>query len=314
MAIDLIEEFLQKEKLYKENKFNVENQKCIKVAFAGVPNAGKSSLMNALIGEKISIVSPKVQTTRDIIRGILIEGNTQVIIIDTPGIFVPKDSRLLERKIVKTAWSGVKDADVVFVIVDASEGINKKVQTLIEVMKTKCEKINFILNKVDLVKKPKLLELATKLQELYPNFDKLFMVSALDKTNLDKLKSYLIEIAPKGEWIFKDDEITDAPMKFLASEITREKLFLKLKEDLPYSVDVETEKWEDFNNGDIKIQQVIKVFKESQKAIILGKNGSMLKEINIQARKELEAFFNKKVHLFLFVQVNDKWINEKFSN
>ena len=164
MAVDLIEEFLQKEKLYKENKFNVKNQKCIKVAFAGVPNAGKSSLMNALIGEKISIVSPKVQTTRDIIRGILIEGNTQVIIIDTPGIFVPKDSRLLERKIVKTAWSGVKDADVVFVIVDASEGINKKVQTLIEVMKTKCEKINFILNKVYLVKKPKLLELATKLQ------------------------------------------------------------------------------------------------------------------------------------------------------
>lgn len=314
MTKDLIEEFLQKEHNYKENKVNVENQKCIKVAFAGVPNAGKSSLMNALVGEKISIVSPKIQTTRDIIRGIFVEDNTQVIIIDTPGIFVPKDNRLLERKIVKTAWSGVKDADVVFVIVDASEGINKKVKTLIEVMKTKCSKINFILNKVDLVQKPKLLDLANKLQELYPDFERIFMVSATTGVNLDKLKEYLVEIAPKSPWIFKDDELTDVPMKFLASEITREKLFTKLREDLPYSIDVETEKWEDFDNGDIKIQQVIKVFKESQKAIVLGKGGSMLKQINIEAREELEKFFGRKVHLFLFVQIDEKWVNEKFSN
>lgn len=314
MTKDLIEEFLQKEHNYKENKVNVENQKCIKVAFAGVPNAGKSSLMNALVGEKISIVSPKIQTTRDIIRGIFVEDNTQVIIIDTPGIFVPKDNRLLERKIVKTAWSGVKDADVVFVIVDASEGINKKVKTLIEVMKTKCSKINFILNKVDLVQKPKLLDLANKLQELYSDFERIFMVSATTGVNLDKLKEYLVEIAPKSPWIFKDDELTDVPMKFLASEITREKLFAKLREDLPYSIDVETEKWEDFDNGDIKIQQVIKVFKESQKAIVLGKGGNMLKQINIEAREELEKFFGRKVHLFLFVQIDEKWVNEKFSN
>lgn len=314
MSRDLIEDFLQKETLYKENKQNTETQRCLKVAFAGVPNAGKSSLMNSLIGEKISIVSPKVQTTRDIIRGILVENETQIIIIDTPGIFIPKETRLLERKIVKTAWTGIRDADVVFIIIDAEDGINKKVQGLISVLKEKHSTINFILNKVDLVQKPKLLELATHLQELYPDFNKLFMVSAKNGTNLNKLKEYLFQIAPQSPWLFNDDEITDAPLKFLASEITREKLFLRLYEDLPYSIDVETEKWEDFNNGDVKIQQVIKVFKDSQKGIILGKKGELLKRINQEARKEIEELLGKTVHLFLFVQINEKWIKEKFNN
>lgn len=309
---DLIDEFLEKDNKYKNNLGNVEEQKCVKVAFAGVPNAGKSSLMNKLIGEKISIVSSKVQTTRDVIKGILVEDNTQVIIIDTPGIFIPKESILLERKIVKTAWSGIRDADVVFIVIDASEGINQKVRNLIEIMQQKHDKINFILNKVDLVAKPKLLALAQQLQEIYPNFDKLFMVSARKGNNIDKLKKYLIEIAPKSPWIFTDDEITDAPMKFLASEITREKLFQKLWQDLPYSVDIETENWEDFNNGDVKIQQVIKVFKESQKAIILGKNGTKLKEIGELAKKDISEFLGKKVHLYLFVRVNDRWVEEKF--
>lgn len=310
--IDLIEEFLEKEKKYKNNLGNTEDQKCIKVAFAGVPNAGKSSLMNKLIGEKISIVSPKVQTTRDVIRGILIEGNTEIIIIDTPGIFIPKESILLERKIVKTAWSGIRDSDVVFVIIDASEGINSKVKNLIESLKGKHDKINFILNKVDLVSKPKLLELASKIQDIYPDFDKLFMVSAKKGDNLDKLKKYLIEIAPKCPWIFRDDEVTDAPMKFLASEITREKLFNELKNDLPYSVDVETEKWEDFDNGDIKIHQIIRVFKESQKAIVLGKGGQRLKKVGEASKNEISKFFGRKVHLYLFVQVNEKWVENKF--
>lgn len=310
---DLIDEFLEKEKSYKNNLSNTENQKCIKVAFAGVPNAGKSSLMNKLIGEKISIVSPKVQTTRDIIKGIFIVDNTEVIIIDTPGIFIPKESLLLERKIVKTAWNGIRESDVTFIIIDANEGINSKVKNLIESIKNKHDKINFILNKVDLVSKPKLLELAKQIQDLYPDFDKIFMVSAKKGDNIEKLKKYLVDIAPKSPWIFNEDEVTDAPMKFLASEITREKLFNELKNDLPYSVDVITEKWEDFDNGDVKINQVIKVFKESQKAIILGKNGQRLKKIGEISKNEISNFLGKKVHLFLFVQVDDRWIEHKFN-
>lgn len=309
---DLIDEFLEKEKKYKKNLGDTSKQRCMKVAFAGVPNAGKSSLMNRLIGEKISIVSPKVQTTRDIIKGILIEGDTEIIIIDTPGIFIPKESLLLERKIVKTAWSGIREADAVFVIIDSSEGINGKVKSLVESIKNKHDRINFILNKVDLISKPKLLELAQKIQELYPDFDKLFMVSAKKGDNLDKLKKYLIDIAPQSPWIFTEDEITDAPMKFLASEITREKLFNELRDDMPYSVDVQTEKWEDFDNGDIKIQQVIKVFKDSQKGIILGKNGQRLKQVGELSKQEISKFFGRKVHLFLFVQVDDKWVENKF--
>lgn len=303
---DLIKNFLS-----KTDKQNIA-QKCIKVAFAGLPNVGKSSLTNAIVGEKISIITPKVQTTRDIIKCVYVEGDTQLIIIDTPGLFIPKKDRLLERKIVKNAWNGIQEADVVCIIIDSVVGINEKVKTIINDIEKKQDKFIFILNKVDLVEKIKLLELAKELNDLYPNYKQLFMVSAISGDNLDKLKDYLMDIAPQRPWQFKEDEITDAPMKFIASEITREKLFLKLKEDLPYSVDVFTEKWEEFNNGDIKIQQIIRVLKESQKAIVIGKNGSLLKELNIETRKEMEKFFGKKIHLYLFVKVENKWIDEKF--
>lgn len=294
------------------NETNSKQQKCLKVAFAGLPNAGKSSLTNAIVGEKISIITPKIQTTRDIIRGVFVSDNTQLIIIDTPGLFIPKKDRLLERKIVKNAWNGIQESDVVCIIIDSTEGISERVKTIINDIQKKQEDFIFILNKVDLVEKIKLLEMAKQLNDLYPNYKQLFMVSAVTGDNLGKLKDYLIEISPDCPWLFEEDDITDAPMKFIASEITREKLFLNLKEDLPYSVDVITEKWEDFDNGDVKIQQVIRVLKESQKSIVIGRNGSMLKKINIQAREEIEKFFGRKVHLYIFVKIQDKWIDEKF--
>lgn len=282
--------------------------KCIKVAFAGLPNAGKSTLTNAIVGEKISIISPKVQTTRDIIKGVYIKNETQIIIIDTPGLFIPRKNKLLERKIVKNAWNGIQEADVVCIIVDSVDGITDKLKTIINDIEKKQSDFIFVLNKVDLVAKPKLLQLAKELNDLYPEYKQLFMISATDGDNIDKLIDYLIEIAPNGPWLFNEDEITDAPSKFIASEITREQLFLKLKEDLPYSITVETEKWEDFDNGNIKILQTIKVLKESQKAIVIGKGGNMLKEINVSSRKEMEEFFGRKIHLYLFVKVEDKWI------
>ncbi len=291
---------------------NTENiQKCLKVAFAGLPNAGKSSLTNTFIGEKISIITPKIQTTRDIIKCVYVENNTQIVIIDTPGLFIPKKDRLLERKIVKNAWNGIQEADIVCIIIDSIEGVSERVKTIINDIEKKQDDFIFILNKIDLVPKIKLLEMAKILNDLYPNYRQLFMLSAVTGENLHKLKNYLLEIAPERPWLFNNNEITDAPMKFLVAEITREKLFIKLKEDLPYSVDVITEKWEEFKDGSIKIQQVIRVLKNSQKAIIIGKNGSMLKKINIEARKEIEKIFGLKIHLYLFVKIENKWIDEK---
>jgi GTP-binding protein Era len=289
----------------------MNNKKCISVVFAGLPNAGKSSLVNKIVGEKVSIISPKAQTTRDIIRGIAVEGDTQLIIIDTPGIFIPKTNRLLERKIIKNAWIGVQDASTACVIIDSKVGITNAAKTLIEDISKKQENLIFVLNKVDLVKKDKLLELADQISNIYPDFRNIFMVSATKGDNISKLKKYLFSLAEPSPWLFPEDEITDAPSKFMASEITREKLFLKLRSDLPYSVDVYTEKWEEFNNGSIKIQQVIRVLKDSQKAIVLGKRGSMLKSINIEAREEMEVFFEKKIHLFTFVQVKNDWLENK---
>ncbi|MDR0571747.1 MAG: GTPase Era [Rickettsiales bacterium] len=288
-------------------------QKCISVAFTGLPNAGKSSLMNRLVGEKISIVTPKAQTTRDVIRGVVVEGNTQLIVIDTPGIFVPDGARPRERRIGRNAWGGVQDTAVVCIIIDSDSGITKNVKVLIDDLAKKQKKIIFVLNKVDIVKKEKLLLLSKELSELYPNFIKIFMVSATKGDNIDRLKEYLLSIAEVSPWVFNDDEITDAPSKFIASEITREKLFLKLKENLPYSVDVHTEQWEEFKNGSVKIRQVIRALKNSQKAIILGKRGFGLKEISMESRAEMEKFFGKKIHLFIFVQVKEDWISEKFS-
>lgn len=287
-------------------------QKLLTVALAGAPNAGKSTLTNYFVGEKVSIISPKVQTTRDLIRGIFVEGDTQIIFIDTPGVFIPKKARLLERKIVKTAWTGIRSADLVCLMIDATEKFGSKVQLILDQFSSKEIKHVLVLNKVDMVKKPKLLELTKEITDYFPNFSEIFMISAKTGEGVDQLKEYLMKQTKEGEWIFKDDEITDAPIKFLASEITREKLFLKLDEELPYSVDVETENWEEFRNGDIKIQQVIYVLRENQKSIILGKKGQLIKQVGVEVREELQKFLNRKVHLFLFVKLKENWVEEKF--
>ncbi|HSQ98063.1 MAG TPA: GTPase Era [Rickettsiales bacterium] len=288
-------------------------QKILTVAIAGAPNAGKSTLTNHFVGEKVSIISPKVQTTRDLIRGVFVDGETQIVFVDTPGVFIPKKARLLERKIVKTAWSGIRDAELVCLLIDSTERFTNKVKIILDEFKKKEINNILVLNKVDAVKKPKLLELTKQITDYYPDFKEIFMISAKTGVGTDKLKEYLLQQAQEGEWIFKDDEITDAPLKFLASEITREKLFLKLNEELPYSVDVETEKWEEFKNGDIKIQQVIYVAKENQKSIILGKKAQLIKQVGMEAREEIGKFLNRKVHLFLFVKLKEKWVEEKFS-
>ncbi|MDR2760218.1 MAG: GTPase Era [Rickettsiales bacterium] len=285
-------------------------QKCISVAFAGLANAGKSSLMDKIVGKKISIISPKEQTTRDVIRGIVVEKNTQLIIIDTPGIFIPKSGHPLEKKIVRNAWGGLQEAEAACILIDSVLGITPRVETLIGDILKRQKKIIFTLNKTDLVKKEKLLVLAEQLRTIYPDFLEIFMVSATKGDNVDKLKKYLLSLAKESPWIFAGDEISDAPMKFLASEITREKIFLKLEKELPYSTDVYTEKWEEFRNGDVRIQQVIRVLRESQRAIILGKRGNMLKNINIEARNEMEKFFGRKIHLFIFAQVRGDWIEK----
>lgn len=268
--------------------------------------------MNNLVGEKVSIVSAKVQTTRDLIRGILVEDDTQIIFIDTPGIFVPKKVRMLEKKIVRTAWTGIMDAEIVCLLIDVAEGLSPKVKIALDNLKKREIKTVLVLNKVDLIHKPKLLELTKEITEYYPDFERVFMISAKKGHGVNDLKNYLTQIAPHGEWVYPEDDITDVPMKFMASEITREKLFNALKEELPYSIDVITEKWEEFKNGDIKINQVIYVLKENQKNIVVGKRGERIKKINIEARKEISKLTERKIHLYLFVKVKPDWIAKKW--
>ncbi|MDR3290273.1 MAG: GTPase Era [Rickettsiales bacterium] len=287
--------------------------KILSVALAGAPNAGKSTLVNYLVGEKISIISPKVQTTRDLIRGVFIENDTEIIMIDTPGVFIPKKARLLERKIVKTAWSGIRSADLICVLLDGSEKFADKVKIIFDEITRKEMKAIVVINKVDAVKKPKLLDLTNEITKYFPTYNEIFYISARTGFGIDKLKEYIVKQAVEGNWVFKEDEITDVPLKFLTTEITREKLFLKLEQELPYNIDVETEKWEEFKNGDVRIQQLIYVTKDSYKSMILGKHGQTLKEIGIDARLEMEKFLDRKVHLFLFVKLKEKWIEEKFS-
>jgi len=290
-----------------------KNKKCITVALAGVPNAGKSTLLNKIVGEKISIVSPKVQTTRDLIRGILVEDETQIIFVDTPGVFAAKKARMLEKKIIKTAWTGIMDAEIVCLLVDVVAGFTPKVKNIIDGIKKKeVEEVVLILNKVDLIHKPKLLALTKQLTNYFPTFKKVFMISAKKGHGVDDVKNYLMENAQEGKWVYPEDDITDVPLKFMASEITREKLFKNLQEELPYSIDVITEEWETFRNGDIKIRQVIYVLKENQKNIVIGKGGKTIKMVNIQAREEISKMLERKVHLFLFVKVKEDWIAKKW--
>ncbi len=281
--------------------------KCGYVAVIGAPNAGKSTLVNQLVGQKVSIVSPKVQTTRNRIMGIVIRDKSQVILVDTPGLF--NASTRLERAMVSAAWGGAEEGDMVAYIFDAKKkGPNASdittIERLTEIVKTR--PVFLLLNKVDAIAKPKLLELAARLNQLCP-FSATFMISAMTGDGVEDVLRECIKYLPQGRWLFDEDQITDMPMRLLAAEITREQVFLQLHQEVPYEITVETEVWEQFDNGSVKLQQTIHVTRDHLKSIILGKGGSRLKEIGTRARVELETLLETTVHLKLFVRVTEKW-------
>jgi len=282
-------------------------KKAVFVAIAGSPNVGKSTLLNQIIGNKISIVSPKVQTTRTVLKGIYNDKETQIVFVDTPGIFAPK--RVLEEAIVTTAWSGLQGIDLVLLVVDAVRGICMDTQHIIDKLKSQKVKPILLLNKKDLVTKEKLNRLINDYKET-EQFKAILAVSAIKKEGIDELLAYLGDQAPEHEWYFPEDQLTTAPVRLLASEITREKLFLNLSDELPYNLTVETETWEEHKNGSVKINQSIFVARDTHKQIVLGSNGQMIKKIGMLARKDIEELLECKVHLFLFVKVRENWFTD----
>jgi GTPase len=278
--------------------------RCGFVALIGAPNAGKSTLLNAMVGSKVTIVSRKVQTTRALIRGIALEGNAQLIFVDTPGIFAPK--RRLDRAMVTTAWSGAHDADLVGVLIDARKGLEEEAEAILGKLAEVRQPKVLILNKVDLVAKETLLTLAKAANDKV-KFEATFMISALKGSGVGDLKAWLAARVPAGPWLYPPEQMSDAPMRQLAAEITREKLFERLHQELPYHSTVETEVWKALRKGDVRIEQTIYVERESQRKIVLGKGGATIKAIGEAARKEIAELVEAKVHLFLFVKVREGW-------
>jgi len=280
------------------------SRRCGFVALIGAPNVGKSTLINALVGAKVTIVSPKVQTTRMLVRGVATEGDAQLVFIDTPGIFAPK--RRLDRAMVKSAWASARDADIVGVMVDAKRGLDRETGALLEQLAGVRQQKLLLINKVDLVAKPQLLALAKEANERAA-LEGTFMISALTGDGVGDLKAWLAGHAPAGPWHYPEDQITDAPMRQLAAEITREKLYLRLHQELPYQSTVETDIWKEMKDGSVRIEQTIYVERESQRKIVLGKGGATIKAIGAQARREIAEILEQPVHLFLFVKVREGW-------
>lgn len=284
------------------------SEHCGLVAVLGAPNAGKSTLVNALVGQKVAIVSPKAQTTRARLMGIAIEGESQILLIDTPGIFAPR--RRLDRAMVKAAWEGAEDADRVVVVVDAAARLGERVEGMLQGVEQRCEPKVLVLNKVDLAKKEDLLVLAARLAErLQP--EAVFMISATLGDGVSDLKRHLAAAMPAGPWHYPEDQLSDATDRMVAAELTREQLYLQLHSELPYASAVETEKWEDRKDGSTVIHQQIFVARDSQKAIVLGKGGARLKEIGAAARQAIGEHLGRKVHLFLHVKVNPRWEEDR---
>ena len=281
-----------------------DKTRCSVIALIGAPNAGKSTLVNALTGAKISIVTHKVQTTRARIRGIAMEGRAQLILVDTPGIFAPK--RRLDRAMVDAAWAGARDADVTLLLIDAAKGIEGEARQILEGLTKIAGTKYLVLNKVDLVRKDVLLALVDTAAGIV-NFTGTFMISALTGDGVADLKAQLAAEALPGPWLYPEDQISDAPMRHLAAEITREKLTLRLHQELPYASTVETTLWKELRNGRVRLEQTIYVMRDSQKKIVLGKKGQTVKSISMEARKELAAILGVPVDLFLFVKVRQKW-------
>ncbi len=284
-----------------------EATRCGFVALIGAPNAGKSTLVNALVGTKVSIVSRKVQTTRALVRGIALEGESQIIFVDTPGIFRPK--RRLDRAMVTSAWGGAGDADVICLLIDARKGLDEESEAILGKLADIRQPKVLILNKVDVVQKEKLLQLAADINARQP-FAETFMVSALSGSGVAGMRAKLATMMPPGPWLYPEDQVSDAPLRMLAAEITREKLFERLHDELPYSSTVETEQWQQMKDGSVRIEQTIYVERESQRKIVLGKGGQAIKTIGSLARAEIAEVAETKVHLFLFVKVRENWSDD----
>ncbi|MCE4225576.1 GTPase Era [Methylobacterium sp. C25] len=277
------------------------------VALIGVPNAGKSTLVNAIVGAKVTIVSRKVQTTRTLVRGIAMEGSAQLILVDTPGIFAPK--RRLDRAMVHSAWSGAADADALCLLIDARKGIDDEVEAILaRLPEVKRPKI-LVLNKIDLIAREKLLELAQAVNAKAP-FEDTFMISALNGDGVADLRKALAARMPPSPWLYPEDQVSDAPIRMLAAEITREKIYDRLHEELPYRSTVETDQWQIKTDGSVRIEQTIFVERESQRSIVLGKDGQTIKAIGQAARREIAEVAETKVHLFLHVKVRENWADD----
>jgi GTP-binding protein Era len=277
------------------------------VALIGAPNAGKSTLLNALVGSKVSIVSRKVQTTRALVRGIAIEGNAQLVFVDTPGIFTPR--RRLDRAMVTSAWGGAGDADVVCLILDSRRGRDDEAEAILAKLPDFRQPKVLILNKIDVIERSKLLALAASLNETVP-FAHTFMISALKGDGLDALRQELARMMPEGPWLYPEDQISDAPLRMLAAEITREQIYERLHEELPYRSTVETDQWQPRPDGSVRIEQTIFVERESQRKIVLGEGGRTIKAIGQAARKEIAEIAETPVHLFLHVKVRENWADD----
>jgi GTP-binding protein Era len=278
--------------------------RCGFVALIGAPNVGKSTLVNALVGAKVTIVSRKVQTTRALIRGILVEDKSQIVLVDTPGIFAPK--RRLDRAMVLTAWTGAHDADLVCVLLDAKLGIDAEAETILTTLAKVAHPKILVINKIDLVPREKLLALAKAANDRL-KFEDTFMISALSGDGIDDLKQSLARHVPAGPFHYPEDQMSVAPLRHLAAEITREKIFRQLHQELPYQSTVETDTWTDRKDGSVRIEQTIFVERESQRKIVLGKGGATIKSIGADARKEIAEITGQPVHLFLFVKVRENW-------
>jgi GTP-binding protein Era len=284
-----------------------EPTRCGYVAIVGAPNAGKSTLLNQLVGSKVSIVTPKVQTTRSRIVAIAMAGATQLVFVDTPGIFKPR--RTLERAMVRAAWAGAEDADLVVLVVDAERGFDRDSQAIVAALKEGGRPAILALNKVDRVRRDSLLGLAAEINAA-GRFTDTFMISALTGDGVEDLKRHLAARLPEGPWLYPPDQLADISERLLAAEVTREKLFLRLHEELPYASTVETESWQEQDDGSVRIEQVIYVARDSQKPIVLGKGGRTIKAIGSAARGDLEQMLGRRVHLFLFVKVRPEWAEE----
>jgi GTP-binding protein Era len=281
-----------------------EETRCGFVALIGAPNVGKSTLLNTLVGSKVTIVSHKVQTTRALVRGITIEAGSQLIFVDTPGIFAPK--RRLDRAMVTSAWTGAHDADVVGVLIDARKGLDDEADAILARLADVRRPKFLLLNKIDVVERKSLLALAQTANERI-TFDATFMISALTGDGVGDVKTWLAAQVPPGPWLYPADQMSDAPMRQLAAEITREKIYRRLHQELPYQSTVETESWKDLKDGSVRIEQIIYVERDSQRKIVLGKGGETIKAMGAEARKEIAEILEKPVHLFLFVKVREGW-------